>query len=134
MKRIGSLYLSSEHFKSEENKTIGMPLVGEDFATILNNRRNTNSKLEDSGKEIKNNVAKYLKDKYGINVKFVFDRYCGCSRCPCSPGFKIIIDENKEDLNFSYMSYVKGNHYIEFFDNQIPEKVSDYLKSFLKAV
>ena len=93
MTSIGELYFSSNFFLDEESKTIGQPLVGENMGTILKNRHNTKGMLTPKGMEILKKVEQKIGKVFGgRKVKLKWDKYCGCSMCPCSPGFRVMID------------------------------------------
>lgn len=85
--RIGSLFLESKHFVDDANKTIGRVALSSD---VIIARRNVTAKVNDEGQKLKDLTVSYFKAKYGVNVKLLWDRFCGCTMCPCSPGFKIV--------------------------------------------
>jgi len=84
--KIGGVYLESRHYIDEANQTIGKPAIDGD---VIVNRRNVTNKLTEEGKEILENVKKYFENVHGLEVKLSFSKYCGCSQCPCSPGYEI---------------------------------------------
>jgi len=86
--RIGGLYLSSDHFADEANKTIGKPALSDQ---VIVNRRNVTPKLNPYGEEMRDNVRKIFSEQYDLEVEFSWSKHCGCTTCPCSPGFKIFI-------------------------------------------
>jgi hypothetical protein len=95
MKRIGTLYLSSEHFLDEANETIGAPAVGQNMIDIIQNRRNVTARASDLGKLVKVKVKLFFKETFGLDVKLQWDRKAGCTVCPCSPGFKISVPNDQ---------------------------------------
>ena len=96
MKSIGELYFDNLFFKDEESKTIGQPLIGPNIETIINNRRFAKGHLNLIGRSILNNIVDNISRVLGVRVKAVWDKHCGCSMCPCSPGYRI-----KADIPFS---------------------------------
>ncbi len=89
--RIGNLFLNPEHFVDKENKTIGKPAFDE---TILSNRKNATNKVTEAGEKLKKEVADYFKKEFNIDVYFKWNILCGCSACPCSPGFDVMVNSD----------------------------------------
>ena len=94
---IGEVYLGSNSMFSEDDeaaKTIGQPALGENALQIIENRRKVKGRLSDKGAEELNKVVDKVKSVFpDAQVKVTWDRYCGCSMCPCSPGYRIKIDK-----------------------------------------
>ena len=90
--RIGTLYLSTEHFTDDANQTIGKPSIGPNMGELIQNRRNVTNHVNFEGSVAKLKVAEYFLNTYGIQVKFQWSISAGCTMCPCSPGFKIIAE------------------------------------------
>lgn len=88
-KSIGELYFESTFFKDEESKTIGQPIIGENAMTILSNRRKAKGHLTPEGREVLEGILAKVSNVLGMPVKAVWDKHCGCSMCPCSPGYRI---------------------------------------------
>lgn len=89
---IGEVYLDSSMFSSDDEgaQTIGKAAVGPDFMQIIENRRKVKGRLNDFGAEQLKKVVEKVKELYPEDeVKVTWDRYCGCSMCPCSPGYRI---------------------------------------------
>lgn len=89
---IGELYFDSSMFSSEDPaaQTIGMPIVGSNALEILENRRKVKGRLSDAGAAELTNVMSKLKAIFpDAEFKVTWDKYCGCSMCPCSPGYRI---------------------------------------------
>ena len=97
MKSIGELYFDNTFFSDEESKTIGQPLIGSDIETIVKNRRGAKGHLTPQGRIILDHIVTKLSRVLGVKVKAVWDKHCGCSMCPCSPGYRI-----KADIAFRY--------------------------------
>jgi hypothetical protein len=116
MKSIGELYFSTVFFTDEESKTIGQPLLGSNIETIFKNRRGAKGKLTSKGREI----LEYIETRIsvalgGVKVKASWDKHCGCSMCPCSPGYRIKADipfTSKDDTRFNM--WVDSNGEIEY--------------------
>lgn len=89
MKSIGEIYFDSSFFRDEESKTIGQPLIGLNIETLVKNRRGAKGHLTPVGREILNRIVSKVSEVLGVKVKSVWDRHCGCSMCPCSPGYRI---------------------------------------------
>lgn len=89
---IGEIYLGSEMFSDEDEaaKTIGEAAVGPDAVKIIENRRKVKGRLSELGKaELEKVVAKVKRLFPDSEVKAAWDIHCGCSMCPCSPGYRI---------------------------------------------
>ena len=95
MKSIGELYFDNSFFNDEESKTIGQPLVGSNIETIVKNRRGAKGHLTPQGRSILDHIVDEISRVLGVRVKAVWDKHCGCSMCPCSPGYRI-----KADITF----------------------------------
>lgn len=94
LKSIGEVYLESNFFNENDQaaKTIGQPLIGENVNEIFENRRKIKGILTPLGKQKLNDIISEIKIIFKTdNVKAVWDKHCGCSMCPCSPGFRIKI-------------------------------------------
>lgn len=91
MKKIGVLYMDGTFFNDEAAKTMGMPAIA---GVVIKNRRAVTGKLTEAGKAWKKKVVAWFMKHYGVEVKLRWSRYAGCSMCPCSPGFKIMVDVN----------------------------------------
>ena len=120
MKSIGELYFDSSFFTDEESKTIGQPLVGENLETIFKNRRGTKGKLNPIGRKILEEISTKISNVIGSSVKMVWDRHCGCSMCPCSPGYRIKSDipfQSKDETRFNLFVNKDGT-----FEYRIPKK------------
>lgn len=102
--RVGSLYLTPKCFEDAANQTIGKPGLSQD---IFANRRNVTAKLSDFGKEKMKKIKEVIKSRFGITVAFHFDKLCGCTMCPCSPGFKIVVkvDKKYRDSELDFIKY-----------------------------
>ena len=92
MKSIGELYFDNSFFNDEESKTIGQPLVGSNIETIVKNRRGAKGHLTPQGRAILDHITESISRVLGVRVKAVWDKHCGCSMCPCSPGYRIKAD------------------------------------------
>ena len=95
MKSIGELYFDSVFFQDEESKTIGQPLIGLNIETLIKNRRGAKGHLTPKGREILKQIESQISKTIGVRIKMVWDKHCGCSMCPCSPGYRI-----KGDIHF----------------------------------
>lgn len=104
IRKIGCLYLEPEHFTDEVNQTIGQPGLS---SQIFQNRRNVTSRVNEKGQAIKEKVEKFFEQTYGWKVLLRWNRYCGCSMCPCSPGFDIKI-ELPEDVDSYALSLLRS--------------------------
>lgn len=95
---IGEVYLGSASMFSEEDeaaRTIGQPAIGENLLQIIENRRKVKGRLSDKGAEELKKVVDKVKSVFpDAQIKVTWDRYCGCSMCPCSPGYRIKIDKD----------------------------------------
>jgi len=91
---IGEFYPENQHYQSEANQTIGQAGITDN--TIMN-RRNVTNQLTEDGNLFIEKVKQFFKSVYDLDVKLTFSKYCGCSTCPCSPGFKIYAIINKID-------------------------------------
>lgn len=96
MNKIGSLFLNPSHFASEANQTIGAPIIGPNMEQLILNRRGANSELTPAGNSVLAQVRWHFKSNHNVKVYIRWSRYAGCSTCPCSPGFNIMVD--REDF------------------------------------
>ncbi len=138
MKSIGELYFDNSFFNDEESKTIGQPLIGPNIQTIVKNRRGAKGHLTPQGRSILDHIVDEISRVLGVRVKAVWDKHCGCSMCPCSPGYRI-----KADIHFSskdrtrfYMSVLKDGK-VEYNIPQITSELGylthqDLQKTFSK--
>jgi len=98
---IGEIYLDSSMFSSDDEaaQTIGKSAIGQDMLKIIENRRKVKGRLNDFGAEQLKEVLEKVKELYpGDEIKVTWDRHCGCSMCPCSPGYRIKV---KTDRGFT---------------------------------
>jgi hypothetical protein len=99
MKSIGEIYFDSSFFVDEASKTMWKPMVGESFQEIFENRRKVKGKLNAEGQIYLNKILSDLKEVFdGDEIKVVWDKYCGCSTCPCSPGYRVKINREVRTL------------------------------------
>lgn len=40
-------------------------------------------------------VKSWANDVWGESAKIKWDKHCGCGMCPCSPGWRVMVDESK---------------------------------------
>lgn len=114
MKSIGEIYFDSSFFVDEASKTMGTAAVGPNAVEIIQNRRKVTGRLKIEGQ---NHLAKIESDLKTVfpndKIKIVWDRHCGCSMCPCSPGYRIKIDRDIRSLDkyrFSLHIDNQGNY------------------------
>lgn len=114
MKSIGGIYFDSSFFTDEASKTIGQPLVGENAQEIFENRRKVKGKLNAEGQIYLNKILSDLKEIFNKDeIKVVWDKFCGCSMCPCSPGYRVKISRDVRSLEkyrFSLWINEKGEY------------------------
>ena len=109
---IGEVYLDSYFFKDEDEgaKTIGQPMIGENAQQIFENRRKVKGLLTPLGKDKLNHIVSEIKGIFKTeDVKAVWDRHCGCSMCPCSPGYRIKV--SSESLRSWYGTSKNSNRF-----------------------
>lgn len=99
MNKIGTLYLDPKHYASEANQTVGAPIVGPNMEVLIANRRESDSALTPAGEKVLEQVRYHFKANYNVKVYIRWSRFAGCSTCPCSPGFNIMVA--KEDFFLS---------------------------------
>lgn len=95
---IGEVYLGSEMFASDDEgaATIGKAAVGPDAEKIIENRRKVKGRLSELGAEHLRKVVEAVRSVFPeSDVKVSWDRHCGCSMCPCSPGYRIRLRTEK---------------------------------------
>lgn len=118
-RRIGSVYLPSSAFNEAAAETIGQPALSE---KVIFNRRSVKGKLNEDGKLMLANVAIAMEREFNVQVEFKWDRKCGCTMCPCSPGFKMFAKVPG--------SYIRGrNQQITFYVNTDGQIEIKYAKS-----
>lgn len=99
MKSIGEVYLDPSFFNDEASKTIGQPAMGPDVDLIIQNRRKTKGRLTAEGQIQLNKIVDEIKKIYKNNeIKAMWDRHCGCSMYPCSPGYRIKVNREVRSL------------------------------------
>lgn len=114
-KRIGSAFLPNDVFTSEANKTIGKPIVGKNYIEVISNRRCVTGDVTESGHKILKKITTYFKRRYNLDVSFKWDIHCGCSVCPCSPGFNIYAEINSEIKPYFSTGCNSKDSYFEVF-------------------
>lgn len=139
MKSIGEIYFDSSFFSDEASKTIGKPLVGPDLIKIVENRRNAKGRLTSDGQVYLTKIIDDLK-KVFVNdeIKVVWDKFCGCSMCPCSPGYRVKINREVRSLEkYRFSLFVDENGSFTFkppvYAFEIgPHNVNELEKQFSK--
>lgn len=122
---IGEIYLGSEMFSDEDEaaKTIGKAAIGPDAVKIIENRRKVKGRLSELGKAELEKVVAVVKGLYpDTEVKVTWDRHCGCSMCPCSPGYRI-----KLRTGMSFVSN-KDNRFNLFLETENGETTYRFFK------
>ena len=116
MKSMGEIYFDSSFFTDDASKTIGLPAVGPDTLQILTNRRNAKGKLNQQGQSILKNILEKIQSVYeGFEISVSWDKNCGCSLCPCSPGFRVKINRDiKSNQNHRFTINVNEEGKIDF--------------------
>jgi hypothetical protein len=90
---IGELYFDSSYFIDEGSETMWKPITSSE---VVMNRRKVKGQLTEKGQEIISKILEKLRTQLKCkNIILKWDIYCGCSMCPCSPGFRVIM-ENKD--------------------------------------
>jgi len=115
---IGTFYPDSKMYKGAEGKTVGKAIVGEDAGQIIANRRSIRGNMNESGRKAMVLVQQIVQNNVGVVPVLSFSRYAGCGMCPCSPGYKIMldVDENKgqkirdEFKRYGRLSYYGGKY------------------------
>ncbi len=95
--KIGAIYIFGEQmFNDDASKTIGAPLIGPNMQQIAINRREAKGKLAEAGQAGYDKALAMLREYIGAKEElklFVqWDIHCGCSMCPCSPGYKVSVE------------------------------------------
>lgn len=99
--RIGSIYLHGDQwYAGDAEKTIGQPLIGANAQKIAENRYAVTGKLTPDGEDALLRATEAFRDliKADPRIKLVvkWDIHCGCTMCPCSPGFKVYVQYDRE--------------------------------------
>ena len=125
MKSIGDVYLDPSFFNDEASKTIGKPAMGPDFNLIIENRRKAKGRLTAEGQIHLNKILDEIKKIFKNNeVKAMWDRHCGCSMCPCSPGYRIKIDREVRSLEkYRFSLYVGEDGSYKFIRPDFPFEI-----------
>jgi hypothetical protein len=139
MKSIGDVYLDASFFNDKASKTIGKPAAGPDTIKIIKNRREAKGKLTTKGQIQLNKILDEIKRILKTDeVKAVWDKFCGCSMCPCSPGYRIKINRDVKSLEkYRFSLWVDKKGYYEFnrpdYDFEIGrDHVDEMEKTFKK--
>lgn len=94
-------------------KTMGKPATGPNMVDIIANRRRLSKqpKLSPKGELFLKKVRGWFFRKFnGLKIDFKWDIKCGCTMCPCSPGFKIFaIKDDKSRQLFDYNYRIREN-------------------------
>lgn len=98
---IAECYPTSEMYAEEAGRTVGEAATS---MKVIMNRRRVQGRLTTKGKDAVVKAMELLQPLFGPTVKLTakFDRHCGCSMCPCSPGMKIIAEFNIEHHDTMY--------------------------------
>lgn len=114
MKSIGEIYFDGSFFADEASKTIGEPAIGENAIEIIENRRKVIGRLTIEGQIHLTKIQEELQKIFPENkLKIIWDRFCGCSMCPCSPGYRVKINREIKSLDkyrFSLWIDKDGNY------------------------
>lgn len=139
MKSIGDIYFDISFFEDEASKISNTPATGEDAMSIIMNRRQANGRLTQEGQIHLSKIRENLLSVFKANeIKIVWDRYCGCSVCPCKPGYRVKINMNvKSTNNYRFTLLVdKSGDYLfrepEFYFEIGKENVESLKKTFAK--
>lgn len=116
MKSIGEVYFDSSFFIDEASKTIGQAIVGNSANLILSNRRHAQGRLSAEGQIILSKILEEIENLLPeIKVKAIWERYCGCSMCPCSPGYRIKIDKDiRSTEKYRFSLHIKKDGSMSF--------------------
>lgn len=110
---IAECYPTSDMYDEEAGKTVGRAIVGSaaEMTKVIQNRRLVQGRLTPQGKDAVLKAMELLQPLFGPNVKLSakFDRHCGCSMCPCSPGMKIFAEFSTEHTD-SYFGKSKEDY------------------------
>ena len=98
---IAECYPTSDMYDEEAGKTVGQVATS---LEVIQNRRLVQGRLTPQGKDAVLKVMELLQPLFGPTVKLTakFDRYCGCSMCPCSPGVKIFAEFSVQHADSDY--------------------------------
>jgi hypothetical protein len=89
MKKIGCISLEPIHFNEPAAQTIGAPGITPE---ILENRRLVTGRLSVKGQTTLDQIKEEFRKRYGVEVRFRWSQYAGCTMCPCSPGFNVLVE------------------------------------------
>ena len=113
---IAECYPTSDMYDEEAGRTVGQAALSME---VIQNRRKVQGRLTPQGKDAVLKAIDLLQPLFGPNVKLSakFDRHCGCSMCPCSPGMKIIAEFSTEHANSCYGKSTEENRIKIFLDD-----------------
>ena len=129
--RIAEVYMNAKSFADEANKTIGAPAITEE---VILNRRKVTGRLTEIGEINKQKVIDYFKTNYSIDVKLKWNVKCGCSSCPCSPGFDVMVEETAISSAWIFRGRGKGCLRVNIWfedcgDMKVREPKTNYIKA-----
>jgi hypothetical protein len=108
MKSIGDIYFDPCFFEDAASKTIGEPAIGDRVLEVISNRRQARGKLNSEGQIYLEKIISEIKNIFETTEVIArWDKYCGCSMCPCSPGYRIKINRDVRSLEkYRFSLYV----------------------------
>lgn len=130
---IGEIYFASAYFTDEGSKTMWKPITSSE---VILNRRKVAGNLNEKGQEIISKILEKLRTELkSEDIVVKWDIHCGCSMCPCSPGFRVIMGNNgtlpssKENRRFNV--WVEKNGKIKF---TLPKELYHYSNEYLDGL
>lgn len=117
LKSIGDIYLSSSHFNCKKSNTMGRISIDNDSLQIKENIKSDKGRLSERGEKALDKIREKLNHVFkDYRIQFKWDKYCGCTLCPCSPGFRIRINkEVRSAAKYRFSIYLdeKGNYFFK---------------------
>jgi hypothetical protein len=119
---IAECYPTSNMYNEEAGKTVGQAALS---LEVIQNRRKVQGRLTPQGKDAVLKAMELLQPLFGPNVKLSakFDRHCGCSMCPCSPGMKIMAEFSIEHRDTYYARSREESRMAIFLDDNDKEPI-----------
>lgn len=116
MKSIGEIYLDSSCFNNEASKINERIEINNNYSSVTDNSIKPKGRLSEKGEKTLDKIRQKLNEVFkDCHIQFKWDKYCGCSICPCSPGFRIKINKDlRSSEKYRFSLHINKNGKFEF--------------------